>query len=121
MRWLYNDEVMDRYQNPMYYGKPEKFDIKMEEPSSSCGDRVVLYMNINEGKIEEMKWEGEGCIISMVSADLFCEKAKGKEIEELAKVDDLAFIDEFPIKVTSGRYNCVLLPLKGLKRARKEK
>lgn len=118
---MYNDEIMDRYQNPIYFGKPKKFDIKIEKPSRSCGDKVILFITLKEDIIEDIQWEGDGCIISMVSTDLFCEMAKGKKLEDVRKMDDFSYIEKFPIEVTSGRYNCVLLPLKGLKEEIKEK
>jgi nitrogen fixation NifU-like protein len=118
---VYNDEIMDRYQDPLYYGALEKFDLKIDEPSSSCGDKVTLYLRIKEGRIEDIRWEGEGCIISMVSTDMFCGDAIGKQMEELENMDDSALLERFPIKVTSGRYNCVLLPLKAIKKLKKEK
>lgn len=118
---MYNDEVMDRYQNPVKNGKIEDFDIKIDESSTTCGDRVVLYAKTNQGKIEEMKWEGEGCILSVVSTDLFCENAVGKDLKSLKEQDDLKFIQDFPIEISPGRVNCVLLPLRALRRGTKEK
>lgn len=112
---------MDRYQNPNKYGKLEKFDLKIDESSSSCGDRIVLYVRTNDGKVEDMKWEGEGCILSMVSTDLFCENSVGRDLNSLKAIDNMKFIEEFPIKTTSGRFNCVLLPLSALRRRTKEK
>ncbi len=118
---MYTDEVMDRYQNPTKNGRLEDFDIKIDEASSTCGDKVVLYIKTNGNKVEEMKWQGEGCILSVVSTDLFCEDAIGKEIEALRGKDDLGFVESFPIKISPGRLNCVLLPLRAFRRGTKEK
>lgn len=118
---MYNDEVMDRYQNPLMNGKLDKYDIKIDEASTTCGDKVILYIKTNEGKIDDIRWEGEGCILSIVSTDLFCENAVGKEIKMLDDQDDMEFIERFPIKISAGRLNCVLLPLKALRRGTKEK
>ncbi len=118
---MYNDEVMDRYQNPLKYGKIDDFDLKIDESSSSCGDKIILYVKTNDGKVEDMRWEGEGCILSQVSTDMFCESSIGKEVESIKSQDDMKFIESFPVKTTSGRFNCVLLPLKALRRGRKEK
>jgi nitrogen fixation NifU-like protein len=119
---MYNDEVMDRYQNPAKNGKMEDFEIKIDEASSTCGDRVVLYIKTDgNGRISDMRWQGEGCILSVVSTDMFCENAIGKEINLLKGQDDLAFVENFPIKISPGRINCVMLPLRAFRRGTKEK
>ncbi len=118
---MYTDEVMERYQNPMKNGRMEDFDIKIDESSSTCGDKVILYIKTNGSKVEDMKWQGEGCILSVVSTDLFCENAMGKEIEALRAQDDTGFVESFPIKISPGRLNCVLLPLRAFRRGTKEK
>ena len=121
MSWTYNDEVMDRYQNPVKNGRMDDCDIKIDEASTTCGDKVVLYIKTNGNKIEDMRWEGEGCILSVVSTDLFCENSIGKDIRSIKEIDDLAFVENFPIKISPGRINCVLLPLRAFRRGAKEK
>jgi nitrogen fixation NifU-like protein len=118
---MYNDEVMDRYQNPVKNGKMEKFDLKIDEASTTCGDKIALFIKTDGDKIEDMKWQGEGCILSIVSTDLFCEKAVGMDIKFLNEQDDLKFIENFPIKISPGRINCVMLPLRAFRRGTKEK
>jgi nitrogen fixation NifU-like protein len=118
---MYNDEVMDRYQNPVKNGKMERYDIKIDEASTTCGDKIVLYLKIDGGRITDMSWQGEGCILSIVSTDLFCESAVNKEISAIKEQDELAFVENFPIKISPGRINCVMLPLKAFKRGTKEK
>ncbi|MGC8644688.1 MAG: iron-sulfur cluster assembly scaffold protein [Thermoplasmata archaeon] len=118
---MYTDEIMDRYENPVKYGKMEKFDIKIDEASTTCGDRIILYVKLDNGKISDMTWEGEGCILSVVSTDTFCENAVGKDVREVAGEDEEKYVNDFPIKITAGRLNCVLLPLRALRRGIKEK
>ncbi|MGC8562785.1 MAG: iron-sulfur cluster assembly scaffold protein [Thermoplasmata archaeon] len=112
---------MDRYQNPVKYGKMDNYDIKIDEASTTCGDKVVLYIKTDGKKIEDIRWEGEGCILSVVSTDLFCENSVGKEIKSIKEQDDLAFIESFPVKISPGRINCVMLPLRAFRRGAKEK
>ena len=84
--------------------------------------RLILYIKTDwNGRISDMKWQGEGCILSVVSTDMFCENAIGKEINSLKEQDDLAFVENFPIKISPGRINCVMLPLRAFRRGTKEK
>ncbi|MGC8655179.1 MAG: iron-sulfur cluster assembly scaffold protein [Thermoplasmata archaeon] len=113
---MYNDEIMDRYQNPSYFGKPEKYTIVIDEASTSCGDKIILYIQEENGVIKQIKFEGDGCIISMVSTDLFCEKATGRNIEEIMKIDESDYVKNFPVEITPGRLNCALLPIRAFRR-----
>ncbi len=113
---MYNDEVMDRYQNPIYIGKPDSYDIVIDEASSSCGDKITFYIERENDIVKEIRFEGDGCIISMVSTDLFCEKATGKKIEEIMKIDETEYVRNFPVEITPGRLNCALLPIRAFRR-----
>ena len=117
---MYSDEVMDRYQNPVKNSKMEDYDIKIDEASTTCGDKIILYIKTDGERIKDMTWEGEGCILSIVSTDLFCENSVGKEINGIKEQDDLSFIESFPVKISPGRINCVMLPLRAFRRGTRQ-
>lgn len=117
---MYNDEVMERYQNPRFYGKPGKYNISLEESSTTCGDHIHFYIEIEDGKVKDIGFEGNGCIISMVSSDLFCESARGKTVEEVVGADPDKYVSEFPVPISPGRLNCALLPLKSFKKVQEK-
>jgi nitrogen fixation NifU-like protein len=79
---LYRQVIMDHYKNPRNRGvlEDESVDINMNNPT--CGDRIHLTMKVEDGKIVDAKFEGEGCSISMSSASMMTEAIKGKTIEE---------------------------------------
>lgn len=79
---LYRQVIMDHYKNPRNRGvlEDENVDINMNNPT--CGDRVHLTMKVEDGKIVDAKFEGEGCSISMSSASMMTQAIKGKTIEE---------------------------------------
>jgi nitrogen fixation NifU-like protein len=47
-----------------------------------CGDKVHLYLKVNDGVVEELKFEGQGCAISTSSASLMTEALKGRSVQE---------------------------------------
>jgi nitrogen fixation NifU-like protein len=118
---MYTDEIMDRYENPVKYGRMDKYDMKIDQASTTCGDKIILYVKLDGNRISDMTWEGEGCILSVVSTDMFCENSIGKEIGEVAGEDEGKYVEDFPISISAGRLSCVLLPLRALKRGIKEK
>ncbi|MBL2480375.1 iron-sulfur cluster assembly scaffold protein SufU, partial [Klebsiella pneumoniae] len=55
----------------------------------TCGDRIQLTMKVEEGIVQEAKFEGEGCSISMSSASMMTQAVKGKKIEEALQLSKI--------------------------------
>jgi nitrogen fixation NifU-like protein len=77
---LYRQVIMDHYKNPRNRGVlNDSIVVDMNNPT--CGDRIRLTMKITDGKVEDAKFEGEGCSISMASASMMTQAIKGKELD----------------------------------------
>ena len=48
----------------------------------TCGDRIHLTMKVEDGRLTDVKFEGEGCSITMASASMMTQAIKGKTVEE---------------------------------------
>ena len=85
---LYQEVIFDHNKRPRNFGKlfePNRF-AKGFNPL--CGDRITLYLNVDDGVIRDVSFEGQGCAISTASASLLTETLKGKteaEAHELFK------------------------------------
>ena len=91
-------------------------DVSVHDSNPLCGDEIDIHMKVNEGKIEDIKFEGRGCAISQASASMLTEMVIGKELEiikELKKEDILENIGL--TNLGPARIKCALLSLKVLK------
>lgn len=81
---LYKQVVMDHYQKPRNRGRIENPDAnRLPYKNPTCGDIIVLGVVINsQNTIEDIKYEGEGCSISMASCSMMTEQVKGKTINQ---------------------------------------
>ncbi|MGG1660574.1 Fe-S cluster assembly sulfur transfer protein SufU [Brevibacillus sp. NRS-1366] len=80
---LYRRVIMDHYQKPRNRGKLEESDgliVNLNNPT--CGDSISLSLKVEEGKVVDAKFLGEGCSISMSSASMMTDAVKGKPVEE---------------------------------------
>lgn len=80
---LYRRVIMDHYQKPRNKGKldeAEGLTINLNNPT--CGDSISLSLKVEDGKVTDAKFLGEGCSISMSSASMMTEVIKGKTAEE---------------------------------------
>jgi nitrogen fixation protein NifU and related proteins len=82
LRELYLEMVTDHAKNPRNRGKANPCDFIGTGHNPLCGDKIVVTVAAEEGIINEVKFDGEGCAISTASADLMAEILVGKNIDE---------------------------------------
>ena len=83
---LYRRVIMDHYKNPRNKGILEDGSLTVNMNNPTCGDRIQLTMNVENGIVTNAKFEGEGCSISMSSASMMTQIIKGRKIEEAIKL-----------------------------------
>lgn len=91
LRDLYQQVILDHYKKPRHRGRTQPVDRQQRGHNPSCGDTIEITLSLNAqgDRIEDAKFEGEGCAISMASADLMADSIRGKSIEEaLAMVEN---------------------------------
>ena len=87
LKELYQEIILDHGKNPRNLGKFENFNKDAEGYNPLCGDKVHVYLKLNENKkIEDISFEGQGCAISMASASIMTDLVKGKEEFEVKEI-----------------------------------
>lgn len=83
---LYRQVIMDHYQHPRNQGElPDSLNIDLRNPS--CGDEITLKLLIRDGKVQDVRFRGSGCSISMASASMMTEAIKGQPVEEALQLN----------------------------------
>ena len=97
LKELYQEIILDHGKNPRNLRKTDNFNKDARGHNPLCGDKVHIYLKLNENKkIEDISFEGQGCAISMASASIMTGLVKGKEenqVKEIVK-DFLEMIKE---------------------------
>ena len=79
---LYQEIILDHGREPRNFGECEPYNKSADGHNPLCGDNLKLTFLLNDQNIiEDIKFTGEGCAISLASASLMTEKLKGKKIE----------------------------------------
>ncbi len=86
LRELYQQVILDHNKSPRNFKKLENANHFAEGYNPLCGDRIDIYVILNEDKIEDISFVGSGCAISKASASLMSTMVKGKTIEEAEKI-----------------------------------
>ncbi|MGO4372878.1 Fe-S cluster assembly sulfur transfer protein SufU [Paenibacillus sp. 2TAB19] len=117
---LYRRVIMDHYKNPRNRGTMNDEAVTINLNNPTCGDRISLQLQVENGKVVDAKYTGEGCSISMSSASMMTEAVKGKsfdealnmaerfsglmkgqevEFEELEDIEALSGVNKFPARI----------------------
>ena len=113
---LYREQIIDRYQNPLYRGNLDPHDITFEDANPLCGDEIRIDLRVDEdNRIKEAVFSGHGCAISQASADLLMERIQGKSLEEVKTLTKEDILEMLGIELGPVRLKCALLSLKVLK------
>ncbi len=134
---LYRRVIMDHYQRPRNRGKLDEHDgLHIELNNPTCGDRIELQLKLDGNRVDAIRFDGEGCSISLASASMMTEAVKGLSVEEalslaqqfyqlvqghmpedvdLGDLEALHGVSKFP-----ARIKCATLAWKAMEQALKE-
>ena len=121
LKELYQEIILDHGKNPRNLRKTENFNKDAKGYNPLCGDKVHVFLKLNENKkIEDISFEGEGCAISMASASIMTDLIKGKEENEVKEIviDFLKMIkekDEITTNLLKDDEKTKLMCLSGVK------
>ncbi|MSU76367.1 SUF system NifU family Fe-S cluster assembly protein [Patescibacteria group bacterium] len=117
---LYREHIMDHYKNPRNRGTLPNADMTIEESNPVCGDKLKLMYKLDGDRVNEVKFEGEGCAISLAAASMLTEMIEGKTLEELKAIRDEDMLKQIGVPLSPTRVKCGLLALSGLRKGLKQ-
>lgn len=112
---IYKDIILDYYRNPKNFGDLQNPDVRAKDSNPLCGDIIEMQLKITDGKVEDVKFKGQGCAISQASASMLTEVVKGKSLDEVKALDKTDVLELIGIDPGPTRIKCALLGLKVLK------
>ena len=86
---LYRQVIMDHYKTPRNKGALEQDSVNIEMNNPTCGDRIQLTLQVEDGIVKDAKFDGEGCSISMASASMMTQAVKGKDVDTALKLSGI--------------------------------
>jgi nitrogen fixation NifU-like protein len=80
---LYREIILDHYRSPRNRGElPAPPAQRVEGFNPLCGDEVILFVDVHDGTVADIKVSGQGCSISQSSASMMSSAVKGKTVAE---------------------------------------
>jgi nitrogen fixation NifU-like protein len=88
LRELYQATILDHAKQPRNFRVPEGANRQAAGHNPLCGDRVTVHVSLEDGVVEDVGFQGNGCAISTASASLMTQAVKGKSMAEVQKLFD---------------------------------
>lgn len=79
---LYQEVILDHSRHPRNFGRAEDANREAKGYNPLCGDRIAIYLRVEDGVIADVTFEAKGCAISLASASMMTEMIKGRSEEE---------------------------------------
>lgn len=120
LRELYQEVILEHSRHPRNYRVLDSANHKAEGYNPLCGDHYTIYVDVQDGSIRDISFEGTGCAISKASASMMTQSLKGKSAgdaealfsrfhslvtghaesgDDVGKLAVFAGVSEFPLRV----------------------
>ncbi len=113
---LYSDQVLEHFSNPRNVGEIEDADGVGEVGNAKCGDIMKMYLKVNNGIIEDVKFKTFGCGAAVATSSMATELIKGKPIEDALKLTNKAVVEALG-GLPSVKLHCSVLAEQAIKAA----
>ena len=114
---IYKETILDHYRHPRNFGDLPNANAHAKDANNLCGDVIEMEVRVTAGIIEDVRFRGEGCAISMATASMLTEFSKRKRVSEVKKLGKDDLIRLLGADPGPARIECALLALGVLKAA----
>jgi len=114
---LYRDYILDHYKRPRNFGRLEPHDLEWHDHNPLCGDDLGVHLLVEDGRIADLRFHGQGCAISQAAASIASQELIGMTLDEVSALSAEWMIDLLGIDISPTRRKCALLSLKVMRGA----
>ena len=111
MAWdMYQEVILQHYRSPRNFGPLEGANRSGEESNPLCGDHITMRLKIDPAtqKIDQVRFEGDGCAISVASASMLTERLNGLTLTEAEHLTRDDVLKQLNIPLSPVRVKCAL-------------
>lgn len=120
---LYKESLLDHYKYPRNFGRHgEGADYLWEELNPSCGDKIGIALRVDKkaGRVTDVRFWGEGCVVSIAAASMLTEEVKKrKSLERVGEIsgEDILKLIGGKETIPPARLPCAFMGLEALRKA----
>jgi nitrogen fixation NifU-like protein len=112
---FYRENILDHYKNPRNSGHLDHPTTSAEGVNPLCGDELSVELEVEDGVVTDIRYNGRGCAISQAAASMLSDVVKGKTVEQLSDIGREDVLEELGISLSPIRLKCAMLSVGVLK------
>lgn len=114
---MYAENILDHFQHPRHKGAIATPTIELDDANPLCGDKLKLALQIENGQIKDIGFEGSGCAISQAAMSMIAEELYGKNLTDAENITKETVYEMLGVPLSTARAKCALLSYTLLKKA----
>ncbi len=116
---MYQEKILQHYRSPKNFGQLSDADLAGEESNPLCGDHILLQIKLDPARqsIEDIRFSGDGCAISVASTSMLTQRVKGLKLDEASHLTREEVLRLLGIPLSPVRVKCALTGFAALGRA----
>ena len=111
---IYRENILDHYKYPRNAGMLNTHTHHRRELNPLCGDELEVFLQVDEERIREVKFQGKGCAISQASMSMLTDTLKNKSLKDTLALTKEDIVNMLGIPIGVVRMKCALLGLKAV-------
>jgi nitrogen fixation NifU-like protein len=115
-RELYKTYLRDHYQHPRNYGTLTNPDITSGLVSPSCGDSISIYAYVMDDRVHDIRFTGEGSVLSQATASLLTEHVIGMQLSDILAMGESDIKTLIGLDLGPNRLRTAMIPLHALQK-----
>lgn len=113
---MYTEQVMEHFTNPRNVGEIADADGVGEVGNAKCGDIMKIFLKINDGIVEDVKFKTYGCASAIATSSIATEMIKGQPIEKAVELSNKAVVEALG-GLPAHKIHCSVLAEQAIKAA----
>jgi nitrogen fixation protein NifU and related proteins len=114
---IYKENIIDHYKHPRNRRKIDSASVHYSDFNPLCGDKIDVYIVINNDTVTDVGFEGKGCAISQAAMSMLTERIKGMSAAEVAHISREDILQLLGIPIGVVRMKCAMLGLRATQKA----
>lgn len=116
---MYQEMILQHYRSPKNFGPLPAADLEGAESNPTCGDHIEVRLKLDPArlKVEEIRFTGDGCAISVASTSMLTLQVAGKPVDEVGRITRDDVLKQLGIPLSPVRVKCALTGFAALGRA----
>lgn len=121
INYLTQQDLIDHAKHPHNFGVIEQADFVSGEHNPSCGDSVQISGKVQNDTLQDIRFEGVGCVLSLAMASKLTEYVKGMKVKEIMQLDENLVEKLLSLSLGPNRMQCGMLSIVALQKGIKER